>query len=243
MAKLNEFKTTGTLAEQVARMAKQLNKNLRDATKNGYMDFAEYKFIEKSLTNTLFASKPNARRIRESEATGERLTTYAIEDKPAQLQRRFTEEQLKEYKNVLENAQQKIMYVKGKAGAEELKKRSEVFKERIERTTGETIDITKVYDIVKIQSAGLWKKLTDLKFASAQIIKIVQTVNNQKLIHDRLNHMLDFYEDTGLPFNKNETLNYIIGNTTFKAIVQRYYNMGALSEEWGKKLKNKQILN
>ena len=242
MAKLNEFKTTGSLAEQVARMAKNLNANIREATKAGYMDFAEYKFIQKSLTNTLFASRPSEKRKREAEATGKTLTVFAIEDKPANLQRRFTTEQLKQYKEVLENAQQKIMYVKGKKGAEEFKKRAEVFKGRIE-ATGANIDITRVYDLVKLQSSGVWDKMKNKGFASAQIVTCVQKVG-AKLTADRFNECLKFYEENGLPFNKNECLQYIIGNRTLNSIVARYASFeGALNNEWLEKYKNKQILN
>ena len=199
-----KMKTTGTLAQRVARMTHTLNINLRNAQARNYADFAEYKFIERQLTNAGFITKGG----------------YAVEAKPAALAKRFTEEQLQSYEKTLTSALQKAEFLKGRKGAQEFEERAGIFKERIERTTGETIDKSKVYDLVKLQSAGVWRKMDKKGFDSKQIINLVQT-KGAKVVEDRFNEMVEFYEYNGLPFSKNDTVQYILGNIDLKEIVQR----------------------
>ena len=138
------MKTSGTLEERVARMAHTLNINLRAAQQRDYADFAEFKFIEKQLLKTGYASPESKKRQQKAEQEGTRVITLAHELKPDALKRKYTQEQLKEYEQVLTSALQKANFLKGKKGAKEFDQRAGVFKERIERTTGETIDKKKV---------------------------------------------------------------------------------------------------
>lgn len=199
-----KMKTTGTLAERVARMTHTLNINLRNAQARNYADFAEYKFIERQLTHAGFITKSG----------------YAVEAKPAALAKRFTEDELKAYERTLTSALQKAEFLKGRKGAREFEERANIFKKRIESTTGAKIDKTKVYDLVKLQSAGIWRKLEQNGFSSAQIVNLVQEKGAQ-VVADKFNEITDFYDYTGMPFNKNDTQKFILGEIDMAEVVRR----------------------
>ena len=60
----------------------------------------------------------------------------------------------------------------------------------------------------------------ELGFSSSQIINMVQS-NGGKVVADKFNEIMKLYDQTGLPFSKNDTIDFIIGKINLKQVVER----------------------